>query len=253
VDKSDSPDPVATNGALTYTIKVSNFGPDTATNVVVTDKLAGGLGYVSATSTAGKCSLKGNKVTCAVGDLAADATDPYAAGSQATITLKVTAPKKAGTITNTASAAADTTDPNPANDSDTEKTRVVEAPSQPKCGGATATIVGTSSGETLVGTPGRDVIVAGGGDDTVKGLAGADIVCAGAGADVVRSGGGNDRAFGGGGRDILSGQGGADQIRGQGRGDRLRGGRGKDLLVGGRGHDRCAGGPGRDRTRSCED
>src|SRR5690242_14760632 len=67
VDKADSPDPVATNGALTYTITVSNFGPDTATNVVVTDKLAGGLTYVSATSTAGKCNLKGNTVTCAVG------------------------------------------------------------------------------------------------------------------------------------------------------------------------------------------
>ena len=38
--KSDSPDPVAVGGTLTYTIQVQNLGANDATAVVVTDPLA---------------------------------------------------------------------------------------------------------------------------------------------------------------------------------------------------------------------
>jgi len=59
--KSDSPDPVATGGALAYSILVANAGPDAATNVIVTDNLPKGVSFVSATSTQGSCSAKGKK------------------------------------------------------------------------------------------------------------------------------------------------------------------------------------------------
>ena len=39
ITKSDSPDPVTTGSDLTYTITVTNNGPDAATSVTVTDTL----------------------------------------------------------------------------------------------------------------------------------------------------------------------------------------------------------------------
>ena len=69
--KSDSPDPVTAGGALTYTIKVANAGPDAATGVVVTDNLPKGVSFVSANSTQGSCAVSANKqkVTCALGTI----------------------------------------------------------------------------------------------------------------------------------------------------------------------------------------
>lgn len=254
ITKTDSADPIQAGSNLTYTIKVSNFGPDAATGVVVTDKLPSGTDYVSATSTQGACDIKGRNLTCTVGDLTADATDPYEAGSSATITLVVKAPKKAGNISNTAEVTGATGDPVAANNSATQTTRVVEGGGgggSASCGGETPTIVGTSGPDVLKGTTGRDVILARGGADQVNGVGGRDLICAGAGKDEVKGGGGGDRIFGAGGRDRLSGQGGNDKVRGQARGDRLRGGSGDDSLSGGPGNDGCSGGAGKDQTRSC--
>jgi len=65
--KSDSPDPVTVGAVLTYTILVSNAGPDPATNVVVTDDLPKQVDFVSATASSGSCQSppgkgKGGKV-----------------------------------------------------------------------------------------------------------------------------------------------------------------------------------------------
>jgi Ca2+-binding RTX toxin-like protein len=114
-----------------------------------------------------------------------------------------------------------------------------------RCQGLTATIVGTSAGETLTGTPGRDVIVGLGGNDTIRGGGGNDVICAGAGNDSVFGGGGNDRIYGEGGNDLLRGGSGTDSLFGN---------RGRDRLAGQAGpRDRCIGGPGFDRfLRGCE-
>lgn len=254
--KSDSPDPVQAGQTLTYMITVSNVGPDAAQNVVVTEKLPAGTEYISATSTQGTCDVKGNALTCSLGNLAADPNSPYTAGS-VTITLKVKAPAKAGTISNTAEVTSDTGDPNPANNTVTATTKVVGGGGggqggNPSCAGVKATIVGTSGADVLKGTSKRDVILARGGSDEISSAGGKDLICAGAGKDRVKAGGGRDVILGAGGRDRLAGQGGDDKVRGQGRGDRLRGGAGDDLLAGGPGHDRCNGGAGHDRLRSCE-
>lgn len=253
--KSDSADPVQPGGSLTYTILIANAGPDIASNVAVSDKIPSGVDYVSAASTQGTCEVKGNTVSCTVGNLTADPSAPYTPSSSATITLKVLAPVKAGTISNTAEVTDDTGDPVAANNSDTETTQVAGAPApkNPTCAGVKATIVGTSGADVLSGSSKRDVIVARGGADQILSSSGKDLICAGAGADLVKAGADDDRMLGAGGRDKLSGQGGNDEVRGQGRGDRLRGGTGDDLIVGGPGNDRCSGGGGTNSIRGCED
>jgi uncharacterized repeat protein (TIGR01451 family) len=246
--KSDSPDPAAEGGALTYTILVANAGPDPATNVVVTDNLPNQLEFVSATTTSGSCQTpnpkgKGGKVACNLGTLAN--------GGTATVTIATTA-AKSGNVSNTAAVTSDVTDPQPANNSDTETTKVLAAPKRATCANRKATIVGTTGNDLLIGTPAGDVILALGGDDRILSGGGKDLVCAQGGADIVNAGARPDLVRAGSGPDLVKGRGGGDELRGQTGRDRLRGNRGPDLLAGGRGFDRCRGGAGRDTLRSCE-
>ena len=240
--KSDDQDPVNRGEILTYTIVVTNAGPDPATSTVVEDKLPGGLNFVSMATTAGTCDRQGKTVTCSLGTLALSASE--------TVTIRARVSKRQGSVSNTATVESpdDTT---PANNSDTEATAIRVAPGTPSCAGKAATIVGTPGNNTLSGTPQRDVIVALGGNDLVASGGGRDLVCANAGADVVRSGARGDVVIGGAGPDRLAGKGGADTLRGKRGNDRLRGGAGPDLLAGGLGVDLCRGGPGADILRSC--
>jgi uncharacterized repeat protein (TIGR01451 family) len=244
ITKTDSPDPVGVGATLTYAIGVQDLGPDAASGVTVTDQLPKGVDFVSATSTAGSCARKGRKVTCALGSIGTPAID-YAPTS---VTIDVV-PRKAGTITNTASVKGSEKDPVGANNRATATTTVT-APAT--CRGVPATIIGTAGDDHLVGTPGRDVIVAFQGDDTIASLGGRDLICAGAGADRVGAGSAADRVFGGAGRDRLLGRGGPDVLKGGPGRDVLKGGRGADRLRGGPGRDRCRGGAGADSLRSCE-
>jgi uncharacterized repeat protein (TIGR01451 family) len=252
--KSDSPDPVSTGAPLAYTIQVTNAGPDVAANVVVTDNLPKGVGFVSAQSTQGSCGVSGNrrKVTCTLGRVAVNVGPQYTP-TPVTVTINVLAPSKVGkggTISNTASVKSDTKDPKQSNNTATATTRVL-APPAVTCHGHPATIVGTPGADLLTGSPGNDVIFAGAGNDRIVSSSGSDLICAGAGSDVIRSGGQPDRVFAGPGADRILGGAGGDVLRG-GRGpDRIRGDRGPDLLIGGPGRDRCSGGPGRDLLRSC--
>lgn len=255
--KADSPDPVSIGAPLTYSIQVANAGPDAATNVVVTDNLPKGEGFVSADSSQGSCAASGSKnhqkVTCSLGTIGG-AGPSYA---PVTIAIHVLAPKTAGTITNTASVTSDLKDPKSGNNSSSATTRVIKAPAPPKkvkgatCGGRVATRVGTPGADVLTGTPRRDVILARAGNDRIFTFGGRDLVCAGGGNDVIKSGALPDKVLAGPGADGLLGGGGGDELRG-GRGpDRIRGGRGADLLAGGLGSDSCFGGPGGDSFRSC--
>jgi uncharacterized repeat protein (TIGR01451 family) len=110
---------VVVNSPITYTVTASNNGPNSATAVVVTDTLPPGVTFVSASSTQGTCTQASGTVTCNVGSLAVGAT--------ATITIVVTAPSSPTTITNTATIKANETDPNPANNSASASTQVVQA------------------------------------------------------------------------------------------------------------------------------
>jgi uncharacterized repeat protein (TIGR01451 family)/CSLREA domain-containing protein len=116
ISKADSPDPVTVGDNLTYTITVTNRGPDAATNVVVTDTLPSGVTFVSASP---GCVHSAGVVTCNLGNI------PAGGSVTITIVVTVTAP---GTISNTATVTSDTLDPNTANDSDAEPTEVQSGP-----------------------------------------------------------------------------------------------------------------------------
>jgi uncharacterized repeat protein (TIGR01451 family)/CSLREA domain-containing protein len=116
ISKADSPDPVTVGDNLTYTITVTNRGPDAAANVVVTDTLPSGVTFVSASP---GCVHAAGVVTCNLRFIPA--------GGSVTITIVVT-PTAPGTISNTARVTSDTVDPNTANNSDAEPTEVQSGP-----------------------------------------------------------------------------------------------------------------------------
>ncbi len=120
ISKFDAPDPVTVGDNLTYTITVTNRGPDAATNVVVTDTLPSGVTFVSATSSQGSCTYDGAvTVTCDLGDIAPN--------NSVTITIVVT-PTAPGAISNSVTVTSDTLDPDPANNAATAPTEVTEGP-----------------------------------------------------------------------------------------------------------------------------
>lgn len=244
ITKADSPDPIAVGATLTYTIEVQNLGPDPATGVVVTDHLAQSVDFVSAKASQGTCTNKGKVVSC---DLGAIAT-PAGGGGAPTITLAVI-PRKAGTLSNTASVDGVEKDPVAGNDRATVATTVSASAT---CRGVAVTVLGTGGDDTLVGTSAPDVIAGLGGHDSIYSLSGRDLICAGGGSDRVGAGSASDRVFAGAGRDRVSGSGGPDLLRGGAAGDVLRGNAGADRLRGGSGSDRCRGGAGIDSVRGCE-
>jgi uncharacterized repeat protein (TIGR01451 family) len=113
-----SPDPVTIGTNLTYTITVTNAGPDTATDVVVTDALTAGVTFVSAASSQGSCSGTSN-ISCNLGSLANAET--------ATVTL-VVKPWAVETLNNTATATTATSDPNSSNNTDSVTTTLTDPP-----------------------------------------------------------------------------------------------------------------------------
>jgi uncharacterized repeat protein (TIGR01451 family) len=120
VSKTDSPDPVVVSDQLTYTITVNNAGAGEATAVMLTDTLPASVGFVSANPSQGSCGGEmGGEVMCNLGNLAS--------GASATVTI-VVQPTATGPITNSVSVAANETDENLSNNSDTEETIVTPAP-----------------------------------------------------------------------------------------------------------------------------
>ena len=117
--KSASPNPVGTGAQLTYLLTVTNLGPNTATNVVVTDQLPPQVSPVSAVPSAGGVCTLGPTVTCTFASLAS--------GASATVTIIVTAPGQPGTLINTATVSSAVNDPDPSNNTVFVVTQVVGA------------------------------------------------------------------------------------------------------------------------------
>jgi uncharacterized repeat protein (TIGR01451 family) len=118
ITKVDSADPSRAGRNLTYTLAVTNNGPNPATGVTVTDTLPSGLTARSSSASQGSCSGT-TTVTCALGDMAS--------GASATVTI-VVRPTAAGTITNTASVSGNQPDPNTANNTASQDTTISPAP-----------------------------------------------------------------------------------------------------------------------------
>ena len=117
ITKSDDVDPVAAGSNVTYTITVTNNGPSTSTDVVVTDPLPSQTSFVSASSACvNNTGLAA--VVCNLGDIGSNRS------SVVQITLKVTA-SGSGTLTNVASAPSSAVDMIPSNNTATA-TAVIE-------------------------------------------------------------------------------------------------------------------------------
>jgi uncharacterized repeat protein (TIGR01451 family) len=98
---------VTQGNPVTFTITVTNSGPDAAANVVVNDTLPAQLTFVSATPSQGSCNAA-SPVICNLGTLNSSAS--------ATITLIATM-TGTGLTTNTASVTSSTADSDPADNS----------------------------------------------------------------------------------------------------------------------------------------
>jgi uncharacterized repeat protein (TIGR01451 family) len=91
----DSPDPVFINNTLTYTLSVSNTGPNTALGVTVSNTLPSGVTFASAVASQGPgCSHSAGIVNCSLANIAS--------GASATVTIQGTTPSVVGTLTNRA-------------------------------------------------------------------------------------------------------------------------------------------------------
>jgi hypothetical protein len=116
VTVTDTPDPVLFSQLLTYTITVTNNGPEPATAVTLAATAPFQAETGPLTPSQGTCTRTGNSFTCAIGAMASGAT------VTATIPLF---PLVTGPIGLTASATAAETDPNTANNSATQSTTVL--------------------------------------------------------------------------------------------------------------------------------
>ena len=114
--KTDEPDPVAPRGALTYTLRVENQGPNPASDAVLVDTLPEGTGLTSASA---GCRQSGQTVECALGTI-----DVGPANAQS-VTITVT-PRRTGEIVNTARVGASGPDPDRQDNVATSTTTVVK-------------------------------------------------------------------------------------------------------------------------------
>ena len=65
----DATSPTPLNGIVTYTLTVTNKGPDPATNVQLADPAPAGVSYLTASPSQGTCSVAPALVTCALGTI----------------------------------------------------------------------------------------------------------------------------------------------------------------------------------------
>ncbi len=113
VSKSAEQGPFFAGDEVTYTVTVTNNGPNDATNASVTDDLPDTLTLVSATPDQGTCSAT-DPITCDLGTIS------NGASVEIEIVAEIDADQTNASIDNTACALRDESDPDDSNDCDTE-------------------------------------------------------------------------------------------------------------------------------------
>ncbi|SDT31847.1 conserved repeat domain-containing protein [Friedmanniella luteola] len=117
--KTSTPTSQTAGSRVTYALGVTNNGPNTATGVVTTDTLPTGVSYLSSAPPSGTtCTSSGQTVTCSTATLA------NGAAVSIPVIVDVGAGTAAGTLVNTASVAASTTDDVATNNTATASTTV---------------------------------------------------------------------------------------------------------------------------------
>ena len=122
IAKVGTPDPVVGGANLTYTLTVSNAGPNASGDIVITDSLPPSVSFVSAAGSGWTCNHSAGTVTCT-------RPGPHAAGAAIpAITLVGRVNAAGGTVTNSVSVApatGGTADPDTANNTATASTTVL--------------------------------------------------------------------------------------------------------------------------------
>jgi len=111
LSKVAEPNPVMTNTLLTYTLVVTNNGPDLASEVILTDSLPSQVKFISSSAACAGQTV----ITCTLGLIAPNMTQTI------TVTVK---PMMTGTITNTARVYSPDFDPDMTNNVATATTEV---------------------------------------------------------------------------------------------------------------------------------
>jgi uncharacterized repeat protein (TIGR01451 family) len=127
---SDTPDPVIAGRNVTYTLTLSNAGPNDAAAALLSDPLPAGTTFVSFSQTSGPAFTLTGLPVGGTGTVTATAAT-FASGASATFELvvRVNPGTAQGTvITNTATASSTTTDPVPGNNIIAQDTTVRGAP-----------------------------------------------------------------------------------------------------------------------------
>ena len=122
VTTTTNPPPVLVGQTLTWTLSVANNGPSSTSGAQLVDVLPSGVTFLSATTTAGKCSGTAT-VTCKLGTMAR--------GASATVTIKARAPSSPATLTNKATVSGQRSDPSPANNTSTSVLTVLDTCTPP--------------------------------------------------------------------------------------------------------------------------
>ncbi|KAA0263042.1 MAG: DUF11 domain-containing protein, partial [Chloroflexi bacterium] len=266
VAKSDDVDPITEGEPLTYTVVVTNNGPDAAENVTLNDTLPTGASFNFATITQGTCAIGFPLLQCQIGTMDS--------GSTVTLTVRVT-PNSSGLVTNTVSVTSDTDDPDPSNNSDSEDTMVDSSNAAPtvtitngQCsatnmasgtvnltlfdadGDALSLTLASNTNTTLI--PNANIVLRGSGNNriisvTAKYKKSGTAVLTFNLSDgtvtipftiTVKVGADKDEALDGtAGVDMIFGLNGKDTINGFGGNDLLCGGNGVDTISGGDGND----------------
>ena len=119
---SDSPDPVAVDQALIYTMTVTNGSSSSpSASATLIDTLPANVTFVTATTSQGTFTPSGSTVTFDLGTIA------LGGSVTATITVRPTAAAAGTSLTNSATVTSVVSDPNAANNSDSETTEFAAA------------------------------------------------------------------------------------------------------------------------------
>ncbi len=194
VGKTASPADPRPGTQITYSIAVSNDGPDEAQSVTILDDLPAGTSFVSCSATgSGVCGGAGNSRTISFTSLAA--------GTSASITLvaQVDAGTTPGTVlVNTASVSTLTPDPDAANNTSSASVTVAAPPSSDLSVGKTASPTNPQAGANVTYT----IAVSNAGPDDAQSVtltdtlpAGTSFVSCSATGSGVCGGAGNSRTI----------------------------------------------------------
>ena len=148
ISKTASPDPVVAGTTLTYSINVTNSGPNKATGVTIIDTLPPGVTLASASP---GCSEHSGTVTCHI-------NGNILSGASASVTIQVTVdPDTTGSISNVATVTSNDPDPDLSNNAASETTSIISVSPQAdltisKAGSPDPVVAGTALSYEIIVT-----------------------------------------------------------------------------------------------------